>query len=33
MTTSFDDMIDRAPDGKLEMAGGVFDYGAIGNSL
>jgi phenylpropionate dioxygenase-like ring-hydroxylating dioxygenase large terminal subunit len=26
MTTSFDDMIDRAPDGELEVAGGVFKH-------
>ena len=26
MTTSFDDMVDRAPDGELEAAGGVFKH-------
>jgi phenylpropionate dioxygenase-like ring-hydroxylating dioxygenase large terminal subunit len=26
MTTSFDDMIDRAPDGRLQAAGGVFKH-------
>ncbi|HET9763189.1 MAG TPA: Rieske 2Fe-2S domain-containing protein, partial [Casimicrobiaceae bacterium] len=31
MTTSFDDMIDRAPDGELEVAGGVFKHAYKGN--
>jgi phenylpropionate dioxygenase-like ring-hydroxylating dioxygenase large terminal subunit len=31
MTTSFDDMVDRAPDGELEIAGGVFKHGYNGN--
>ena len=31
MTTSFDDMVDRAPDGELELAGGVFKHGYKGN--
>lgn len=26
MTTSFDDMVDRAPDGELEVAGGIFKH-------
>jgi phenylpropionate dioxygenase-like ring-hydroxylating dioxygenase large terminal subunit len=26
MTTSFDDMVDRAPDGEIELAGGVFKH-------
>jgi phenylpropionate dioxygenase-like ring-hydroxylating dioxygenase large terminal subunit len=26
MTTSFDDMVDRAPDGELELAGGTFKH-------
>jgi phenylpropionate dioxygenase-like ring-hydroxylating dioxygenase large terminal subunit len=26
MTTSFDDMVDRAPDGELEVAGGMFKH-------
>jgi phenylpropionate dioxygenase-like ring-hydroxylating dioxygenase large terminal subunit len=26
MTTSFDDLIDRAPDGEIEVAGGVFKH-------
>ena len=31
MTTSFDDMIDRAPAGRLEVAGGVFKHTYKGN--
>ena len=31
MTTSFDDMVDRAPDGELELAGGVFKHSYKGN--
>ena len=31
MTTSFDDMIDRAPDGEIEIAGGVFKHAFDGN--
>jgi len=31
MTTSFDDMVDRAPDGELELAGGVFKHTYKGN--
>jgi phenylpropionate dioxygenase-like ring-hydroxylating dioxygenase large terminal subunit len=31
MTTSLDDMVDRAPDGALELAGGVFKHGYDGN--
>ncbi|MEA2987084.1 MAG: hypothetical protein QOD94_3338 [Alphaproteobacteria bacterium] len=31
MTTSLDDMVDRAPDGELEVAGGVFKHGYDGN--
>ena len=31
MTTSFDDMVDRAPDGALEVAGGVFKHTYKGN--
>jgi phenylpropionate dioxygenase-like ring-hydroxylating dioxygenase large terminal subunit len=31
MTTSFDDMVDRAPDGELELAGGVFKHAYDGN--
>jgi phenylpropionate dioxygenase-like ring-hydroxylating dioxygenase large terminal subunit len=31
MTTSFDDMVDRAPDGEIEIAGGVFKHGYDGN--
>ena len=31
MTTSFDDMVDRAPDGELEAAGGVFKHTYKGN--
>ena len=31
MTTSLDDMIDRAPDGELEVAGGVFKHAFDGN--
>jgi phenylpropionate dioxygenase-like ring-hydroxylating dioxygenase large terminal subunit len=31
MTTSFDDMVDRAPDGELEVAGGVFKHTYRGN--
>ncbi|MGB8547240.1 MAG: Rieske 2Fe-2S domain-containing protein, partial [Xanthobacteraceae bacterium] len=31
MTTSFDDMVDRAPDGGLEVAGGVFKHRYRGN--
>jgi phenylpropionate dioxygenase-like ring-hydroxylating dioxygenase large terminal subunit len=31
MTTSFDDMVDRAPDGELEVAGGVFKHTYKGN--
>ena len=31
MTTSFDDMIDRAPDGEIEVAGGVFRHAYDGN--
>jgi phenylpropionate dioxygenase-like ring-hydroxylating dioxygenase large terminal subunit len=26
MTTSFDDLVDRAPDGEIEVAGGVFKH-------
>jgi len=31
MTTSLDDMVDRAPDAELELAGGVFKHGYNGN--
>jgi phenylpropionate dioxygenase-like ring-hydroxylating dioxygenase large terminal subunit len=31
MTTSFDDMIDRAPDGEVEIAGGVLKHAYDGN--
>ena len=31
MTTSLDDMIDRAPDGEIEVAGGVFRHAYDGN--
>ncbi len=31
MSTSFDDMADRAPDGELEVAGGVFKHAYNGN--
>ena len=31
MTTSLDDMVDRAPDGKIEVAGGVFKHTYNGN--
>lgn len=31
MTTSFDDMVDRAPDGELDVAGGVFKHSYKGN--
>ncbi len=31
MTTSFDDMIDRAPDGTIAVAGGVLKHGYDGN--
>jgi len=31
MTASFDDMIDRAPDGAIEVAGGVFKHAYNGN--
>jgi len=31
MTTSLDDMVDRAPDGELEAAGGVFKHTYKGN--
>jgi phenylpropionate dioxygenase-like ring-hydroxylating dioxygenase large terminal subunit len=31
MITSFDDMVDRAPDGELEVAGGVFKHSYKGN--
>ncbi|MBV8744787.1 MAG: Rieske 2Fe-2S domain-containing protein [Xanthobacteraceae bacterium] len=31
MTTSFDDMVDRAPDGEIEVAGGVFKHTYDGN--
>lgn len=31
MTTSFDDMVDRAPDGDVEVAGGVFKHAYDGN--
>jgi phenylpropionate dioxygenase-like ring-hydroxylating dioxygenase large terminal subunit len=31
MTTSFDDMVDRAPDGELEAAGGTFKHSYKGN--
>jgi phenylpropionate dioxygenase-like ring-hydroxylating dioxygenase large terminal subunit len=31
MTTSFDDMVDRAPEGELEAAGGVFKHSYQGN--
>ena len=31
MTTSLDDMVDRAPDGELEIAGGVFKHTYNGN--
>ena len=31
MTTSIDDMVDRAPDGELEIAGGVFKHAFDGN--
>jgi phenylpropionate dioxygenase-like ring-hydroxylating dioxygenase large terminal subunit len=31
MTTSLDDMVDRAPDGEIEVAGGVFKHTYNGN--
>ena len=31
MTTSFDDMIDRAPEGEIDVAGGVFKHAYDGN--
>ncbi|HEY7662313.1 MAG TPA: Rieske 2Fe-2S domain-containing protein [Xanthobacteraceae bacterium] len=31
MTTSLDDMVDRAPEGELEVAGGVFKHAYKGN--
>jgi phenylpropionate dioxygenase-like ring-hydroxylating dioxygenase large terminal subunit len=31
MTTSIDDMVDRAPDGEIEVAGGVFKHTYNGN--
>ena len=31
MTTSFDDMVDRAPDGAVSVAGGVFKHAYDGN--
>jgi phenylpropionate dioxygenase-like ring-hydroxylating dioxygenase large terminal subunit len=31
LTASFDDMVDRAPDGALEVAGGVFKHAYDGN--
>jgi phenylpropionate dioxygenase-like ring-hydroxylating dioxygenase large terminal subunit len=31
MTQSFDDMVDRAPDGAIEIAGGVFKHAYDGN--
>ncbi|AMN43073.1 aromatic ring-hydroxylating oxygenase subunit alpha [Rhodoplanes sp. Z2-YC6860] len=31
MTTSFDDLLDRAPDGEIEVAGGVFKHGYDAN--
>jgi phenylpropionate dioxygenase-like ring-hydroxylating dioxygenase large terminal subunit len=31
LTTSFDDMIDRAPDGEIEVAGGIFKHYYDGN--
>jgi len=31
MTTSLDDMVDRAPDGEIEAAGGVFKHGYDAN--
>jgi len=31
MTTSFDDMIDRAPDGEIAVAGGIFKHAYNGN--
>ena len=31
MTTSLDDMVDRAPDGEIEVAGGVFRHAFDGN--
>jgi phenylpropionate dioxygenase-like ring-hydroxylating dioxygenase large terminal subunit len=31
MTTSIDDMVDRAPDGEIEIAGGVFKHTYNGN--
>jgi phenylpropionate dioxygenase-like ring-hydroxylating dioxygenase large terminal subunit len=31
MKTSFDDMVDRAPDGEIELAGGVFKHSYNGN--
>ena len=31
MTQSFDDMVDRAPDGAIEVAGGVFKHAYDGN--
>jgi phenylpropionate dioxygenase-like ring-hydroxylating dioxygenase large terminal subunit len=31
MTTSLDDMIDRAPDGEIEVAGGIFKHAYDGN--
>jgi phenylpropionate dioxygenase-like ring-hydroxylating dioxygenase large terminal subunit len=31
MTTSLADMVDRAPDGEIEIAGGVFKHGYDGN--
>lgn len=31
LATSFDDMVDRAPEGELEVAGGVFKHAYAGN--
>jgi len=31
ITTSFDDLVDRAPDGEIEVAGGVFKHSYNGN--
>ncbi|MEO7402085.1 MAG: Rieske 2Fe-2S domain-containing protein [Burkholderiales bacterium] len=31
MTSSFDDLVDRAPDGEIEIAGGVFKHAYNGN--
>ena len=31
LTTSFDDMVDRAPDGEIEVAGGIFKHAYDGN--